>query len=88
MMQYVDWSPSAPSRDGRYPIPDRRGGGDPAPGRIQGADGEYEKARHALFWSDSGCRGMYRGHVYAMTHRRNTFSGWVSTQTTGGDRHA
>ena len=35
----------------------------------------YESRRHALFFSDPGCRALYRGHVGALLLRRNVYTG-------------
>ena len=45
-----------------------------AMGRSPHDDTVEEKARHALFWTDPGCKAMYRAHAQKITHRRNVFS--------------
>ncbi|GMH32385.1 hypothetical protein BSKO_00219 [Bryopsis sp. KO-2023] len=36
---------------------------------------KYEVARHALFYNDTDCRKLYKSHVSALVHRKNTFNG-------------
>lgn len=35
----------------------------------------YEVTRHALFYNDTGCRNLYKQHIYAIVNRQNSFNG-------------
>ncbi|KAG1660683.1 hypothetical protein FOA52_015894 [Chlamydomonas sp. UWO 241] len=87
--QYVDWSTSVAPRPVEFPPPGQQSG-DPKPAEIRGAGAtpsnesvailekaSYERARHAQFWTDPGCRQMYRKHASAITGRRNSITGRV-----------
>lgn len=71
--QFVDWSGTVPERTQDRPL-DKAG--DPTP--MHDMDEEtknYEVARHALFYNDTSCKGLYKNHVHIVVNRRNTFNG-------------
>ena len=90
-LQYVDWSPSAAARTGDRlpdvagdPSPDRIHGAHREgqttriqPDAVSDANStqQFDRSRHALFFTDPGSLALYRAHAHAMTHRQNTYNG-------------
>eukprot|EP00887_Chlorella_sp_A99_P004994 scaffold4.g4994.t1 len=71
--EIVDWSPSVPPRDPRFPRLLKEG--DASPDDHTPEHRAYEARRHALFFSNPSCRAIYRAHATALAGRRNTFTG-------------
>lgn len=70
--EFVDWSATSPRRTKERP-PDQDG--DTATHDYEQATKDYEVERHAVFWSDEGCKSLYKNHLKTLTQRRNTISG-------------
>ncbi|PRW56573.1 mannan endo-1,4-beta-mannosidase 2-like [Chlorella sorokiniana] len=71
--EYVDWSDTAPARDKRYPPINKLG--DVSTEDFSKERLEYENKRKVLFYTDPGCKRLYKDHVRAVLERRNTASG-------------
>ena len=71
--QYIDWSETAPKRTMERP---RDKEGDPFPLDFENEEiKRYETERHALFFTDPGCREMYKNHIRKIVNRKNTANG-------------
>lgn len=66
--EFVDWAPSVPARDAKYPVAT---GGDGDVSDVDWSDErrEYEARRKALFFTDTGVKKLYRAHARAVSRR-------------------
>mmetsp|Transcript_10777 Transcript_10777/g.32342 ORF Transcript_10777/g.32342 Transcript_10777/m.32342 type:complete len:600 (-) Transcript_10777:893-2692(-) len=70
--EFVDWSATSPRRTRERPA-DKQG--DTATHEYDQETKDYEVERHSVFWSDEGCKSLYKNHLKTLVERRNSISG-------------
>lgn len=76
--QYVDWSVTTPPREARFPRITSYG--DVNLDDFSPEYRQYEAQRHALFFTDSHAKQLYKSHMEQIMRRKNVYSGRIYSE--------